>query len=80
MMPQHRPTHEVKIFLHMNLPYELIKHVKRNAILTSDQYDPSMPFLTTELAYALSMLKTAMFRHVVAPWCCGCTFSICATH
>ena len=36
MMPQHRPTREVKIFLHMNLPYELIKHVKRNAILTSE--------------------------------------------
>ena len=29
-MQQHRPTYEVKVFLHMNLLYELIKYVKRN--------------------------------------------------
>ena len=26
-MQQHRPTYEVKVFLHMNLLYELIKYV-----------------------------------------------------
>ena len=32
-MQQHRPTYEEKVFLHMNLSYELIKHVKRNSCL-----------------------------------------------
>ena len=32
-MQQQRPTHEVKVFLHMNLLHELIKHVKRNNCL-----------------------------------------------
>ena len=34
-MQQHRPTCEVKIFLYMNLSYELIKHVVF-AILTAE--------------------------------------------
>ena len=33
MMDQHRPSYEVKIFMHLNLSYELIKHVKRNSCL-----------------------------------------------
>ena len=33
MMHQHRPSYEVRIFLHLNLSYELIKHVKRNSCL-----------------------------------------------
>ena len=33
MMHQHRPSYEVKIFLRLNLSYELIKHVKRNSCL-----------------------------------------------
>ena len=33
MVHQHRPSYEVKIFLHLNLSYELIKHVKRNSCL-----------------------------------------------
>ena len=32
-MQQHRPTYEVKVFLHMNLSYELITHVKINSCL-----------------------------------------------
>ena len=28
-MQQHRPTYGVKIFLYMNLSYELIKHLKK---------------------------------------------------
>ena len=31
-MQQHRPTYGVKIFLHMNLSYELIKHIKKIAV------------------------------------------------
>ena len=63
-MQQHRPTCEVKIFLHMNLSYELIKHV--NSCLchfdgrTYQWYDPchcwSMSLL---FAYAFSMLISA---------------------
>ena len=33
MMPELRPTYEVKTLLHMNLSYELIKDVKRNTCL-----------------------------------------------
>ena len=32
-MQQHEPTYEMKLFLHMNLSYELIKHVQRNSCL-----------------------------------------------
>ena len=32
-MLEHRPTYEVKIFLQMNLSYDLIKHVKRDSCL-----------------------------------------------
>ena len=32
-MQQHRPTYEVKVFLHMNLLYGLIKYVKANSCL-----------------------------------------------
>ena len=46
-MQQHRPTYEVKIFLHMNLSYELIKHDKRNssavfAILTAEDINDTI--------------------------------------
>ena len=33
MMGKHRPTYEVHLFLHMNLSYEFMKHVKRNSCL-----------------------------------------------
>ena len=33
MMHLHRPTYEVKIFLLMNLGYELIKCIKRNSCI-----------------------------------------------
>ena len=70
----HRPTCEVKIFLYMNLSYELIKHV--NCCLCHfdgrryQWYDPCHCWLQSS------------HWHVVAPWCCGGTynFSICATH
>ena len=32
MMHQHRPSYEVKIFLHLNPSYEFIKHVKKIAV------------------------------------------------
>lgn len=42
-------------------------------------YATSISFLTTELAYSLSMKCDQCYRRVVAPWCCGGKFSICAT-
>ena len=51
-MQQHEPTYEVKIFLHMNLSYELIKHVQRNSCLW--HFDPrylKIPLRTAEDIY-----------------------------
>ena len=70
----HRPTCEVKIFLYMNLSYELIKHVHCCLCHFDGRryqwYDPCHCWLQSS------------HWHVVAPWCCGGTynFSICATH
>ena len=79
-MQQQRPTHEVKVFLHMNLSYELIKHVKRHSclchlILTAEDQSMirSMSLLTTELTYALSMLISAM----LLTFCAMCTLCVC---
>ena len=61
--------HEVKIFLHMNLSYELIKHIKRNRMMSLPFRWPnksmvrSISLLTTELAYSLSVLiRTMLLR------------------
>ena len=51
------------------------------AILTAENInDTIMSLLTTELAYALSMLVSAMLLTDCCPWFCGGRFSICTTH
>ena len=50
MMHQPRPSYEVKILLHLNLSYELIKHVKRNSCLCHFD-DRTISLVTSQLAY-----------------------------
>ena len=69
-MHEHRPTYEVKIFLHVNLSYEPVKHVKRQSCLPFRRPNISMirfiSLFTTELAYSLSLLISAM---LLTPCC-----------
>ena len=46
----------------------MLKEIAMFAILTAEDINDTIMLLT--------MLRT----HVVTPWCCGGTFSICATH
>ena len=63
-MQQHRPSCEVKIFLYMNLSYELIKHVNIIAvfaILTAEGINDTIHIIVDyRVPIYLSMLISAM--------------------
>ena len=60
-MHQHRPTCVVKIFLHMNLSYELIKHVNSSLCrLTAEDINDTMHVIVDyRVPIYLSMLISA---------------------
>jgi len=64
MVHEHGPANEARIFLHLNLSYELTKHVKRNSCHC--HFDGrisvvrTISLLTSELAYSISILIPAM--------------------
>ena len=72
---QHRPTYEVKVFLHMNLSYELIKQVKEiavSAILTAEDINDTIrSFSVNKCDVTDTLLLMVLWKYV---------FRICTTH